>query len=1114
MIRYNYIKFFLLLSLFATAMGMSAQWTSHKSVLAEQDWYKIGVTEEGVYGIDYATLQAMGVDPRQIDPSKIRLFGNVQGPLPEANAAERYDDLTEVAIVVTGDTDGSFDEDDRIVFYGQGPVNMVRATGDYFTYERNPYTDTVYYFLCVGGDVTGLRIEDHPSVATSGSDPIVNVFPDYYYYESDELSPYASGRAWYGDLFTAQEGYKEFTIEVPNLIPERGVRVESNVLGRCKPAASYNLKLNDLYVVAHQTIDAYKDRNYGRVHRAVKTMYQGSEPLTLRYDLDPSEGNPMIFIDYFVLSFWRSLQYQGDDMRFAVFPSQLPSDVAMVKVEGTNPSTVCWDVTDPIHPFRQLTGFQDGDLTFGLEGHDEHRYRLFEMSAVQPVASFRRIRNQDLHGLESAEFLIITPRVFWDQATELADFHAENDGMECVVADVEEVYNEFGTGTGDPTALRDFIRMLYLRSEGGLKYVLLFGKGTHDYRGIKQVDNNFVPTYETAGQEFAEVNSMCSDDYFALMDEEEGDKCSGKVDLGVGRLPIVTPEQGRAMVAKIKHYADPDNNHGLWKNNHLLMADNDSWYYPNYAEGLSKILDTANADVTQKKLYMDSYPVVTTSSATRCPLANKALMEYFDKGINVMSYTGHGGVKSLSEEWVLALSDIQSMSNADKLPFVHTATCEFSKFDDPGVTSGGEMMILHPNGGAIAMLTTVRPTVAENNQKLSRSFCEHIYDKEHRESLRFGDIYKLVKSDPRHYSMTNIVYVLFADPALRFAYPSRSVVTEQVQSDEMLRVSGYVTDLSDSLDAQFNGVLDFRLYDQKSKITSLGLYDRPITYAYFKDVLFEGKVSVVDGRFEARVPLPSLVSQGDGRARLVYSAYDSIRKVEAAGAYDGLEVQAPTTVIDHQGPEIKLYWNTPDFQTGDVVAPNGVLYADLFDEHGIYHYNVSIGRDIVLSSNAAGFENVVLTDAYEPAVDDYQRGRVTLPVGELPDGEYEFTLKAWDTWNNSSEVAIVVVIERDVLLAEVRNYPNPFTDEVYFSFVDGQQTEHLEVLVEVFDVMGRCVARVQQSTEAVAGVVAPIRWDGKHHTGGELGPGLYLYRLSITDSAGKTRVISHQMVKK
>lgn len=1112
MIKYRYLIIILIASLLTGGSLAHAQWPSQRSVFADHEWYKIGVTEDGVYALDYTTLQSWGVDLAQVNPDRIRLFGNIQGPLPELNADERYDDLTEAAIWVMGAEDHSFDEGDRILFYGQGPVKMTLGS-NYYNYERNPYTDTVFYFLCVDSDVNGLRIGEQASLATEDADPLVDRYYDYYYHESEELSPYASGRTWYGDLFTGQEGYREFQIELPGLLSDRAVWVESTVLGRCNPMAYYNLKLNDQTLVSRHPFETYKQREYGKEHHVVKFSNADSEHLTLRYELDEYDGNPMVFIDYFVISFWRDLRYRGTDFGFSVLRSQQVAERARVMVADADASVNCWEVTDPLHPVKQLTEAQPEGLSFGIGSAHQRSYRMFKMDEAKQVATARPIPNQNLHGLNSAELLIITPRVFWQQAETLADFHAENDAMNCLVVDVAEIYNEFSTGALDPTALRDFIRMLYLRSEGELKYVLLMGKGTHDYRCIKGVDNNFVPTYENAQAAYQEVVSVCSDDYYALMDENEGQNCAGYVDLGIGRIPITTPADGDAVIEKIKHYSNPDLNHGLWKNNHLFMADNDTKSYARYAEELATIIDTSRCSATVKKLYLDAFPVVTNSSGTRIPGANKELMQYFEKGMGVMSYTGHGGVKSLSAEWVLAIADILSLTNFDRLPFLHTATCEFSKFDNPTVVSGGELLLLNPKGGAVALFTTMRPTLAPNNQKMSKSVQSHLYEKMDLQSLRFGDIYRIVKSDPQYFHADNLVYVLFGDPALRFAIPAYQVVTDEVMGEEVLTVTGHIETPDGTFDTQFNGVLDLRLYDQKSKYTTMGNYDTPVTYSYHNDVLYEGKASVEQGQFEFQVPIPAMVNHGNGTARLVYSAYDSIRKVEAGGADESFSVLAPTTADDNQGPDIKLYWNTPEFMSGDQGAPSGTLYADLFDEHGIYHYNVSIGRDIVLNANVDGLESVILNDKYEPALDDCQRGRIVLPVNELADGTYEFTLRAWDTRNNVSEASVVLVVERSLLIAEVRNYPNPFTDEVYFTFVNGEMTEDLSVTVEVFDVMGRRVAMLHEQTASATGTVPPIYWNGRSDSGKELPQGVYLYKLSVTDAMGKTRSVAHPMVR-
>ena len=1110
--KFKTIKYFLALLAVALAIPSWSQWSIHRSVLADYTWLKIGVTADGVYGIDYAALEANGIDVQQIHPSEIRLYGNVQGVLPEANDAERYDDLSEISIQVTGSGDGSFDEGDQILFYGQGPVTLSWMFDKYFKYERNPYSDTVYYFLCIDREGCGLRVRDRASVPTNASTPKVTAFPDCYYHESEEFSPFSSGRVWFGDLFSRSDGPKEFQMSFPGLVTTKEVWVETCVMGRSKPSSSIQLSLGN-EVLANQVIDKFGDYEYGKMYTLNASTLLHAENTVLRYEFEPGEGNPMLFIDYFAVSFWRQLRYRGQQMGFRLVLPKSQMGTSRVEIGGTDATTVCWEVSDPLHPFRQVTELQDDKVFFGVEGNTERCYHLFGMNDVKPVASCHKISNQNLHALDDAELLIITRRLFWEQAQALALFHAENDGMDCQVADVEEIYNEFSTGMVDPTALRDMIRMLYLRSEGRLKYVLLLGKGTHDYRNLKGIGNNFVPTYENTYNPCSETGSMCTDDYFALMDEGEGSACDGRVDIGVGRIPITTPEQGDAVMNKILRYVDLEATHGDWKNNHIIMADNDQKMYTTYAEALDVILDTVWPLATVKKLYLESYPVVSTPNGDRSPLAHQVLMEYFDKGFQVMSYMGHGGVKNLTGEWVLSPSDLLSLSN-DKLPFIHTATCEFSKFDRPDLVSGGEQLMLKANGGAIALLTTVRPTQAITNQSMSKSVSQHIYEKQDGQSLRFGDFYRIAKSDPQYFKKSNIVYVLMGDPALRMSYPTHRVMTERVFGTDLVTVEGIIHDPNSDFDSLFNGVIDVKLYDQKSQYTTLGLNYDPIDYAYYNDLLYEGKATVTNGRFELEMPLPSSVSQGNGKTRMSFYAYDSIRKVDANGVYDGFHLEVPPEVVDNQGPEVRLYWNTPEFNNGDTVSPSGTLYADLYDEHGIYHYNVSIGRDIVMKSNIAGYENLIVSDRYEPALDDCHRGRITLPFEELDNGVYEFSLKAWDTWNNPTEVEIIMIVERNTLIAQVQSYPNPFEGEVSFSFVNGEKTEDLDVQLEIFDMMGRRVAMVQEHTASVAGEVPTIRWDGRGDGGYVLRPGVYAYRLNITDSTGKTRTLSHRLVKK
>lgn len=541
------------------------------------------------------------------------------------------------------------------------------------------------------------------------------------------------------------------------------------------------------------------------------------------------------------------------------------------------------------------------------------------------------------------------------------------------------------------------------------------------------------------------------------------------------------------------------------------MADNDLKTYAEHSDEFDYMLDTSWRVAMTKKLYIDSYPIINTPVGNRIPEANAKLMDYLEKGVSVFSYTGHGGVKSLSSEWVLAISDILAMDNYDRLPFIHTATCEFSKFDNPNVVSGGELLLLNDHGGAIALLTTLRPTLAPKNRELSKSLHDHLYDKIEHQPMRFGDIYRIVKSDPKYYKKENIVYALFGDPALRFGYPAREIETDYCSIEQgMGTIEGFVAGLETDIDTAFNGVIEVRVYDIKSDYTTLGNFGMNYSYSFYNDVLFEGRATVNKGRFSLQFPIPAQISLGEGLGRVSYYAYDADRGVDANGVYDSLVVNAPdpSSLVDNQGPEIKLYWNDPAFQNGDEVIRRGILYADLFDQHGIYHYNVSIGRDIVLKGNDPNYDNKVLNDWFEPALDDYQRGRVAFPMGDLEDGTYEFTLKVWDTQNNASEATMFFTVRQNIVIAQLRNFPNPFSGETWFTFNHGDMTDRLSVVIDVFDVVGHKVASIQKETYSEVGAVNPIQWDGS-----ALPSGLYVYRVTVTNSKGKTISTSQRMVK-
>ena len=220
----------------------------------------------------------------------------------------------------------------------------------------------------------------------------------------------------------------------------------------------------------------------------------------------------------------------------------------------------------------------------------------------------------------------------------------------------------------------------------------------------------------------------------------------------------------------------------------------------------------------------------------------------------------------------------------------------------------------------------------------------------------------------------------------------------------------------------------------------------------------------------------------------------------------------PAMVADDEGPKIEFYWNTPDFVNGQSVERQGVLYADLYDAQGIYHYDYSLGRDIVLNSNLSAYNHLVLNDVYEPALNDFRRGRLAIPVTDLVPGTYQFQLKVWDTQNNASEAALWFVVDDDLFLSQVHNFPNPFNDETRITMTHVGEDGNFDVNIEIYDIMGRPVQHLTQCVTAINGVIEPIRWDGCGYSGTPLRSGVYLDRLTLTDETGFFRTVSQRMI--
>lgn len=1099
----NHLLKILFLLAFASCLDIIlAQDYTDNSVLSEGAIYKIGVVEDGMYRISYADMAAAGIDVNALNPNKISLFGNVPDMLGEANNSSTYDDLSEIDIMVN---------EDGVVFYGQSPVTWIWDSQT-FTYNTNYYSDTSFYFLKIDNQQDGKRMiaKEQPSGTIS---EVVTTFLDKQYHETDLHNYYHRGRKWYGETADGDNP----TVTIPFLFKNADFTkpgyIQTRFIGASRTENfKVMFKINDAQVGSVVDIKKVGDYSFGVEKDLVSSFRVRSDELDVTMELIAVNSSTFVGLDYVGLNIWRSLTYVDEQLQFPVLASD-GSDLQLVTIDNISPDMIVVDVTEPLTPKIQDFDIVDDKIQYAVNGAMPASYVLYKESDLKSIKSIRQIGNQNVHSVFSADMLIITHKIFAEQAEELKAFHEEEDGLLSEIVFVDEIFNEFSSGAHDVTAIRNFIRMVYKRSPD-LKYVLLLGRGTNDYKNVEGYDNNFVPPYEALNV-VNEINAYVTDDYYGLMDDNEGDECYGWMDLGVGRIPVVDADEAEIVVNKIKGYVNSVKNMGRWRNNILLFAD-DNKEYSKGCDALCDIVTALKPVFNVDKVYSDAYIRQKMSSgAYYYPEVTSSLLEKFDEGIMLLNYYGHGGVKGLSNSNLLRITDIDKMNNRYRLPFVSTGTCEFSAFDDASFVSAGEIMFKMENGGAIAMYTTTRPTTSALNYRIIKSLYRHILTEDNMRTLRFGDIVRLTKADNESNTTNFLSYVFYGDPALRFTYPQKDIVIDNIIADnydgntaivapmDSVTVIGHILAEDGSVAEDFNGVVYPKMFDNESTYhtlnnsnTSGNVYE----FTLYNDVVYEGKASVVNGRFSFTYLVPRAVNNQDGMARLSLYAVDTLNVTDANGFADNIKVGGTSAMpLDNEGPEIEMYWD-------------GKLNANIHDRQGIYHYNTTLGRNMVLTIESEESCNTMIVNKFfEQAVDDYTRGVLSMEL-DLAEGRNILTLKAWDTHDNSNSATIIVDIARtnDKTIKNVFNYPNPFSDGTCFTVEYDKLSVTADVVIEIYNVAGCKV-----NTLSYNGLTTPylhMEWDGCDNGGRPLQSGIYLYKVYLNDSEGNGYNTTQRMI--
>ena len=1110
------------------------------SVLATGSWHRFYVEKSGVYLVSKSFLQSIGVNVA-VDPRNIKIYGNGGRMLPLLNSTAYPIDLEENAIQFVGETDGVFNENDYILFYAEG----VDTWNDESLTHVNQFADRSYYYVTTNG-AAGKRIQNYAEPSGTPNLFLSN-YDGFQFHEVDLFNAGKIGRRWFGEKFDLDDN-QTFQFVLPNYTSGSPVNFSANFAAVSFVSTSFKVKANTIDIGTVPIIAASgSSLGYENILNTTFVPTSNAVTIDLSY-INSGVPSSKGYLDYIILKY--NAELKGFGKQFLFSNNLVKTNIGVGQFVVSNATTVrsVWDVTD-IYNVTKLDNTQN-TVSFKLAlGQDKKFVAVDNVDFYTPLRENEtNVANQNLKGtifknnqglFQDIDYLIVTPSSLVAQAETLANFHRNNSNMNVKVVPLPLIYTEFGGGKQDVAAIRNFVKYVYdnaSNTTSKVKYLNLFGDASYDFKNRIKNNTNIVPIFHgfdvsnslspNNSSNFSLFSSFMSDDFFALMDSNEGNMIASAdlMDLAVGRMLVSSNTQASEMVNKVLEYHD-EKSYKRWRNNLVYYSDDpDPFLSGDYLlqKDLNELADevsVANPFFNSNKIFTDAYVQEVSAGGPRYPQAKKAFIDAIELGALVLNYYGHGNEESFAIERIFEKADAQTLNNRYKYPLFITITCEFTRFDDPNRPTGGEYMYWNKTGGAIALLATTRQISQSLGIDLNEAIYDNLFTMENNSYISIAESLRRAKISLGGSNKRVVFYI--GDPALKLAIPKPKIVLTKVNGENintsslslqalsLATLSGEVVDENNTLITNYNGELAVQVYDKNlNRLTldndnvSLPPINQPkLNFVTLGEVIYRGNASVVNGKFEFSFIVPQDIQIPIGNARVSFYSKSNSPILQNQTGYNtqikvgGVNTSAPS---DTTPPKLKLYMNDTNFVSGGITNESPIFLAFLEDENGINTAS-GIGHDIVAILDNDENNPFNLNDYYETETDNYKKGKVTYPFRDLAPGLHTILFKAWDVYNNliTAEIQFVVIGDGDLQLERVLNYPNPFVSYTEFWFNHNRPFEPLEVQVQILTITGKLVKTINQTVVNEGFTSRDIKWDGKDDFGDKIGKGVYVYKVTV-----------------
>jgi len=255
---------------------------------------------------------------------------------------------------------------------------------------------------------------------------------------------------------------------------------------------------------------------------------------------------------------------------------------------------------------------------------------------------------------------------------------------------------------------------------------------------------------------------------------------------------------------------------------------------------------------------------------------------------------------------------------------------------------------------------------------------------------------------------------------------------------------------------------------------------------------------ITNGSSLVKFILPKDLNYGKSGAKVIFYGYNDLSE-QVSGYIDSVSIQGGQSGNDSIPPELEVKFNGLDYQAGDPIGADPVIFAIMKDENGI---NVSGGIGHKMFFELDG-EQIEVRNYFNYFEDSYQQGFVEYQFFDLKPGMHTLKVDAWDTYNNRTiktvEFKVIATDEpgKD-WLGNLLNYPNPIKNNgTRFTFNLNRSLDVQDYKITVYTINGRKIKVIDDVKVEPSSQNQTAFWDGRDADGDYPANGVYFYKVDV-----------------